>query len=88
VHWNHYLNTYVALLNRTDGAEWAQEGIYVTFSSDLVNWTNPEKLFESNDWYPQVVGLGVGGSDSRGGRFVRLFVGGISTFILEFVRQS
>jgi len=86
VHWNEYLGTYVVLLNRAKDANWGQDGIYIAFSRDVVNWTEPEKIFEANDWYPQVIGLGQAGTDSLAGRFMRVYVGGLSTFILEFAR--
>jgi hypothetical protein len=84
VHWNQYLRSYVALLNYADGANWAQGGIYITFSKDLLQWTQPEMILVSNDWYPQVIGLGKTGTDSLSDRFMRVYVGGISTIILEF----
>jgi hypothetical protein len=86
VHWNRTLQAYVALLNHTDGTSWEQEGIYIAVSQDMENWTRPQKLFDSTDWYPQVMGLGLGGTDSNAGRFLRFYIGGISTFVLEFVR--
>jgi len=84
VHWNTYLNSYVALLNHTEGEEWAQEGVYISFSRDLVRWTEPTKILEVNDWYPQVLGMGPNETDTLAGRDVRLYVGGISDFILQF----
>jgi hypothetical protein len=84
VHWNTSLQQYVILLNRSDSRYWRQEGVYIAFSDDLVSWTGPEKILESNDWYPQVVGLGANGTDSLGGRFVRIYVGGVSRYIMEF----
>jgi len=86
VHWNTHLQLYVMLLNRADSRFWNQEGVYIAFSLDLVSWTAPEKILESNDWYPQVVGLGANGTDSVAGRFVRLFIGGVSRYVMEFTR--
>ena len=86
VHWNTHLQQYVMLLNRSDSRFWRQEGVYIAFSHDLVSWTEPEKILESNDWYPQVVGLGANGTDSTAGRFVRLFIGGVSRYVMEFTR--
>jgi hypothetical protein len=88
VHWNSFLGKYVALVNRANDQFWGQEGVYLSFSTDLINWTEPEKILESNDWYPQVIGLGQDGSDTVAGRYVRVFVGGLSTFILEFSKSS
>jgi hypothetical protein len=84
VHWNYYLNSYVVLLNRTVGQLWEQEGIYVAFSKDLINWTRPMKILETNEYYPQILGLGPEGTDKWGGQVVRLYVGGISEYIIEF----
>jgi hypothetical protein len=83
VHWNSYLNLYISLLNRTDGEGWAQEGVYISFSHDLLNWTAPEKILESNDWYPQVAGFD-DGTDSLAGKAMRLYIGGVSRLVLEF----
>ena len=88
VHWNTYINSFVVLLNHTAGEEWAQEGVYISFSQDMVRWTAPRKILEVNDWYPQVLGLGPGETDSLAGRDSRLFVGGISDFILQFSDRS
>jgi hypothetical protein len=88
VHWNTYINSYVALLNHTEGEQWVQEGVYITFSKDLVRWTEPRKLLEVNDWYPQVVGLGNGETDTVAGKDARLYVGGISDFIIQFTSTS
>jgi hypothetical protein len=84
VHWNTYLNSYVALLNHTDGEQWQQEGIYISFSRDLLNWTPPRKLLDANDWYPQVIGLGPEETDKVAGQTVRVYVGGLSAFVLQF----
>jgi hypothetical protein len=85
VHWNGSIQSYVALLNRTadDSETWLQEGIYISFSPDLVVWTQPEKMLESNNWYPQVLGLSQRGTDSYAERYMRIYVGGISSLILE-----
>jgi hypothetical protein len=84
VHWNTYLNRYVGLLNHTEGTGFAQEGIYVSFSSDLVNWTQPVRIMDASTWYPQVVGLGTGETDTLAGQTVRFYVAGISAYILTF----
>jgi hypothetical protein len=84
VHWNSYLQSYVALLNHTEGENWMQEGIYITFSQDLLKWTAPRKILETNDWYPQVVGLGPGETDSLAGQQARVFVAGVSNYVLQF----
>lgn len=84
VHWNEYLGLYVVLLNHTEGMEWQQEGVYIAFSEDLVQWSAPQKVMDVDMWYPQVMGLDPGGTDRVGGKSVRVFVGGISDVVLEF----
>ncbi|HLF80096.1 MAG TPA: hypothetical protein VJB57_21660 [Dehalococcoidia bacterium] len=86
VHWNPYLERYVALLNRTSGTNWQQEGVYITFSSNLFDWTAPRRLFDANTWYPQVIGIGPDGTDRHAGRSARVYVGGISVFLIDFER--
>lgn len=88
VHWNSYLEGYVMLLNRTVGTDWTQEGVYITFSRDLLTWTEPQKILETSGWYPQVIGLGPGETDARAGRIARLYVGGTSVFAIEFEKQG
>jgi hypothetical protein len=84
VHWNEHLQTYVALLNHTDGMYWVQEGVYLAVSPDLLTWSEPQKILDTEAWYPQVIGTGPEGTDTRAGKAVRIFVGGISTLTLEF----
>jgi hypothetical protein len=84
VHWNTYLNAYVTLLNRATGEFWVQEGVYITSTRDFVHWTFPEKLLDTPDWYPQVVGISAGETDTLAGRTARLYVGGYSEALLEF----
>lgn len=98
VHWNTHLNCYVMLLNRAMGTPgWSQEGIYVSFSSDLSrpeSWTAPVKILgneEFSGWYffyPQVMGLEPGGTDRRAGRVARLYVNGISKWEIEFTAPA
>lgn len=94
VHWNTYLNCYVMLLNRAQGEPgWAQEGVYISYSKDLSRpetWTVPVKILDKAEFpawyffYPQVMGLEEGGTDTLAGRTVRLFVGGISKWEIDF----
>jgi hypothetical protein len=84
VHWNEYLQTYVALLNHTDGEVWQQEGIYLTTSANLIDWTAPQKILDSEFWYPQVLGVGPRGTDTLAGKTARLYIAGESTLALEF----
>ncbi len=86
IHWNTFVHAYVVLLNRTVGPDmdWAQEGVYLTMSRDLAAWSTPVKLLAGDHWYPQVIGMGEDGTDTYAGQQARLFVGGVSQFILEF----
>jgi hypothetical protein len=84
VHWNSYLDAYVVLMNRAVGEFWAQDGVYITFTRDFMSWTFPEKLLDTPDWYPQIIGIGPGETDSFASRTTRLFVGGYSEALLQF----
>ena len=86
MHWNTYLNRYVMLVNRSGGLEWAQEGVYLSFSTDLMTWTIPHKLFNTNAWYPQIIGPQPGESDTLAGQYARLYLSGISVYGLEFTK--
>jgi hypothetical protein len=92
VHWNTELESYVMLLNRACcGAGWPQEGIYVSFNPDIADpagWSPPAKvnLRGSIGWYPQVLGLGPGETDSLVGARARLYVRGLSAWEIEFRR--
>ncbi|MBI3851987.1 MAG: hypothetical protein HY298_17150 [Verrucomicrobia bacterium] len=88
VHWNTYLQQYVMLLNRAKGAGWIQEGIYISYSTNLadpLNWSAPEKILNGGAWYPQVIGLEQGpGTDKSAGALARYFQGGVSDFEICF----
>ena len=96
VHWNTYLKTYVVLLNRACcGPMWPQEGIYVGFNPDLSNpetWTTPKRILQAKDigfapgYYPQVLGLRPGETDTLAGQAVRLYVKGLSRWKIEFTQ--
>lgn len=90
VHWNPFLDQYVMLLNRTKDERWSQEGIYVSFAPALDDpslWSPPQRLLTGGAWYPQVVGLEPGeGTDKVAGRRARFFIGGASSYFLEFSR--
>jgi hypothetical protein len=92
VHWNSHIESYVMLLNRSCcGPGWPQEGIYISFNpniTDPAGWTAPAKLnLRGGDgWYPQVLGLGAGETDSLAGQRVRIYVRGLSAWEIEFER--
>ena len=84
VHWNEYLGVYVTLLNHAAGYGFEQEGIYITLSRDLIEWTEPQRLMDADQWYPQAMGLEPGGTDRNAGKLLRLYVSGVSDVVLEF----
>lgn len=80
------------LLNRTkDKPGWPQEGIYITYNSELSNpagWSKPKKIRNAAAWYPQVIGLDKGGTDKLAGKVARFFVGGVSDWEIVFDRHG
>ncbi len=87
VHWNRVLQQYVILMNRAVDPRWAQDGIYISFTPDLSQphlWTPPVKILDEKGWYPQVIGLENGDTDREAGASARLFIHGISRYILHF----
>lgn len=88
VHWNSHLERYVMLLNRSSDDAFGQEGIYVAFGTSLADpstWSTPTRIMAGGKWYPQVLGIERGtGSDKEAGARARLFLGGTSTFFIDF----
>jgi hypothetical protein len=96
VHWNTYLEKYVVLMNHACcEVGWLQEGIYVSYVSQLddpSSWSKPAKLLDSESigfragFYPQVMGLDHGETDSVSGWIARLYIQGISKWEIIFSR--
>jgi hypothetical protein len=89
IHWNTHLERYVMLLNRAKDETFAQEGIYVSFNHDLGNpagWSSPARIVEGGTWYPQVMGIEPGGTDTEAGQLARFFLRGRSDFLIRFDR--
>ena len=96
VHWNTYLEKYVILMNHACcEVGWLQEGIYVSYVSDLSDvstWGKPTKLLDGENigfragFYPQVMGLEEGETDSVSGWYARLYIQGVSTWEIIFSR--
>ena len=66
VHWNTFFKKWVMTYHGWDG------GIYVTLSSDGVNWESPKKIISKetyNRWYPTIIGE----TDTKAGRLARLY---------------
>jgi len=95
IHWNTHLNAYVAVLNRSCcESGWPQEGIYLSIGGDLSDpgsWSRPIKIMDADTigfapgYYPQVVGIDAGGTDTVAGGTARLFIKGISKWELVFL---
>lgn len=98
VHWNTYLESYVVFLNRACcKPRWPQEGIYVTFASNLGDpgtWSEPAKIpFDKKlgfvpAYYPQVFGTGPGETDSLVGKVGQFFLQGVSKWEIVFSKAS
>jgi hypothetical protein len=89
VHWNTYLERYVVLMNRSCCRPmWPQEGIYVSFNLDLADpggWSRPERIMaKPPDYYPQVLGLEAGGTDTVAGEVARFYIHGRSSWEIVF----
>ena len=94
VHWNTYLSCFVMVLNHAAGEPgWAQEGIYITYGRDLSrpdSWAVPVKILDGaelpnwHSFYPQLVGVDPGGTDTLAGHTARLFVNGTSWWEVVF----
>jgi len=92
LHYNTHLGQYVMLLSRSCcGERWPQEGIYIAFAGDVAepaSWSQPRKIFDDvgygPGWYPQVIGVEEGETDTLAGRKARLYIHGISLWELQF----
>ncbi len=91
IHWNTYLEKYVMLLNRSCCSPgWPQEGVYVSYSDSLWDpdgWSPPKKLIDGGGWYPQVLGDGPGGTDSKAGHKSRFYMNGVSEWDITFEKD-
>ena len=90
VHWNSAIEQYVMLLNRAKDEYFTQEGIYVSYTTQLDDpgaWTPPQKLVHGGRWYPQVVGSSTGtGTDKLAGATSRFFMSGRSEWLINFTK--
>lgn len=90
VHWNTYLQQYVMLLNHAKDDNFAQEGIYVSFATDIDDprlWSPPVKVLNGGKWYPQVIGMQDGsGTDREAGEWPRFFMSGSSQYLAHFIK--
>jgi len=92
IHWNTHLEKYVVLLTRACcEPNWPQDGIYVTFNADLSRpqaWSMPQlvltEIILGPGYYPQVIGVGPGESDTLAGEVARLYLQGKSGWEIVF----
>jgi hypothetical protein len=75
------------VLNRALRHGWEGDAIEISFSEDLLHWTDPATLHQSGataPWYPTIVGTARGESDTLCGRVGRLFLRERSEQVIEF----
>ncbi len=82
VQWNTYLNSYVAVINRSQGEQYVEDGVYITFSQDLLHWSEPQKILDGGSWYGEAMGLGPGETDSLAGASMLIYNDGIAQALL------
>lgn len=94
MHWNTYLERYVVLMNRACCKPgWPQEGIYLSSTVDLADpsyWGQPTRILSGDQighrpgYYPQVMGIEPGSTDTLAGAVSRLYIHGRSSWLLRF----
>ena len=70
---------------------WPQTGIYISYNADLSNpagWKQPIRILKDSGWYPQILGLGPGETDSVAGEVARLYIYGHSYREIVFLRPA
>ena len=96
IHWNTHLESYVVLMNHACCAPgWPQDGIHASFNADLSDprgWSRPEEILWhigfGPGFYPQVMGMGAGETDTVAGQKARLFIQGRSRWEVVFGRTD
>jgi hypothetical protein len=96
VHWNTHLEKFVILMTRACcTTRWPSAGIYIAYAEALgapVTYSRPELLIADPGyqpaWYPQVMGLGPGETDTLAGKVTRLWIKGISMWELVFRKDG
>ena len=96
VHWNEHLEKFVILMTRTCcTSRWPSAGIYIAYTDAIGlpnDYQQPQLLIEDTGyrpaWYPQVMGLEEGGTDTIAGRIARLWIKGISMWEIVFHREG
>ncbi len=93
LHWNTYLESYVMLLNYTCCRPlWPQAGIYVSFNVDVSKpngWSTPRRIMaKPPSYYPQILGVNEGETDTVAGQLTRFFIQGRSFWELVFSKSD
>jgi hypothetical protein len=98
IHWNTAIEQYVVLMNRACcEPRWPQAGVYLTINPDPSQawaWRTPTLLLArsqiawSPGFYPQVLGIEPGESDSIAGAVARLYVHGRSEWEILFDKEN
>ena len=98
IHFNTYLEEYVMLLNHACCKPgWPQEGIYLSMNADLSQpwaWRPAQRLLAKSQigwspgYYPQVLGLQAGETDSLAGAVSRLYIHGRSEWEIAFGKEE
>lgn len=89
IHFNTFLNQYVIVMNHAINPHWEQEGVYITYNDNVSNpsgWSTPDRLPIDPQLraYPEIIGLAKGETDKLVGRYGRLFLLGVSNWLIEF----
>ena len=98
VHWNTHLEQYVIMMNRAIDPLWGQEGYYITGIRDFEDpegWSTPERLAITPEgpihmqFYPQLFGVNAAAkeTDKLAGEKTRLFIAGVSRWVVRFERE-
>jgi hypothetical protein len=97
IHWNHHLECYVILLNRSTTGGFTTSGpanwvMYGTDLTDPASWTAPVAIDFPNGhnggWYPVAIGTEKYETDNYLGRDARIFVAGSSHWRAQFIRAD
>jgi hypothetical protein len=93
IHWNTYLEQYVALLNRTSYKPgWPQEGVYISYNKTLSpdGWSEPKKILDKGSWYPEAIGVNAKAkeTDKLCGKQARFYMHGASAKEIIFFKEG
>jgi hypothetical protein len=97
IHWNTKIEKFVVVMNRSCCTpKWPQEGVYLSFLNNLEEpwtWGTPARILSAEDidsspgYYVQVVGSEPGETDTLASQEPRLYVKGLSRWMLTFSKD-